>query len=240
MQPPAPVPAPIPQTSNQKAVFPGFHPQPRAPAAPAQKKPVTRSDRVRTEWREFDRTWVAVHRAEVGKQLDQLLAAAQKNPLVKGAAFDRDRDGIINSVRRDFAMSAREEWDGRLAKAGLEAEDWMDMTQEEMFAVEEVLAWDDSGDAPPPAPSPAAVPVAVSLSGRTAVEPEQAPLNAAKAFAARSAQAAQSAAAQKGKATAQSQSAWNSWAPGPRHVTVTEVPEEQPVRTCDKPRDVSR
>ena len=226
--------SPAPLAQNQKTAFPSA--PVRGAPAPVQRRVITRSDRVRAEWQEFERQWVTPRQAEVERQLDDLIRVAEQNSRVKGAAFDRNP--LVNDFRRDFVMNARVEWETRLEKVGLVAEDWMDMTPEEMLAVEQALMCEediDTTSAPtPPAAAPAAIPVSATLSGRTAVETEQAPLNAAKAFAARAAQAAQSAASQKGKATAQSPSGSSAWGHGPRHVTVTDVPEEPAVCVRDK------
>ena len=62
-------------------------------------------------WMDFDQSWVAPQQAEVAKRLEQLLAAAEKNTRVKGKALEQSKDKIINSMRREFALAARAEWE---------------------------------------------------------------------------------------------------------------------------------
>ncbi len=199
---------------------------------------LTRSDRVRVVWTEFSQVWVAFKHEEIAKELEQLLHAVETNPRVRGKALEDSKDKIINSKRRDFAMAARAEWERRLEREGLQAEDWSDIRPDEMAAVEQVLSCDE-GDPQPTVPmmAPPHEEVVPTQSSRVAAEASH-PM-ASHPAAGRSAQpsppaapskipqAPQPTAAQKGKQT-HGQPAWAAWGPGPRHVSVTEVPEEPP------------
>ncbi|KAH9941273.1 uncharacterized protein BXZ73DRAFT_98490 [Epithele typhae] len=220
VSPPKPGPAPAPL--NQKSAF---STAPKGVPPPAQRRVQTRADLVRIQWRRFSAEWVGPHQAEVEQHLLKLFAEAEKNSRVKGRSLEQGRDNIISSVRREFVTAAVAEWNTRLAKVGLEPEDWADMTPQEMLEVEQVLLCEDTID-----PSTLTTPSPPSLSERTTVEADQAPLNAAKAFAARSAQqTAQSASAQKGKPAPTQPSSWFSWGFS-RSASVTDVPEE-PVKS---------
>ena len=215
-----------------KAGIPGSKP------GPSQKRVITRSDRVRMIWMDFDQSWVAPQQAEVAKRLEQLLAAAEKNTRVKGKALEQSKDKIINSMRREFALAARAEWERRLEKEGLLAEDWADITPEEMAAVEQVLSCDDIDDEPlvstmPPPQERAAA----TLTGRALAD--ALPPMASHPPAGRTTQPSPPAASQKttqpplpasAQKGNQGQPAWAAWRAGPRQVSVTEVPEEPPVR----------
>ncbi|EJF58968.1 hypothetical protein DICSQDRAFT_182212 [Dichomitus squalens LYAD-421 SS1] len=224
---------PVPTMPPTRTAIPAPRP------GPSQKRVLTRSDRVRVVWMQFDETWVAPQQATVAQQLEQLLAVAEKNSRVKGKALEQSKDQIVNSMRREFAMAARAEWERRLEKEGLQAEDWADMTPEEMAAVEQVLSCDDVGDGPAvstiPSPHERAVPIVAArthvdvphpiashpMTSRTTQTPP--PAASQKAT-----QAQPPPSAQKGS---QGQPAWSAWAAGPRHTSVTEVPEEPPKTT---------
>ncbi|KAI1798416.1 hypothetical protein LXA43DRAFT_968728 [Ganoderma leucocontextum] len=221
---------PVPSMPPAKTAIPPSRP------GPPQKRVLTRSDRVRAVWIEFIQVWVASKQDEVAKQLEQLLHAAERNTRVRGKALEDSKDKIVNSKRREFALAARAEWERRLGKEGLEAEDWSDIRPEEMAAVEQVLSCDEGDDQPVASMMvPPHEQVAPSLSPKVAAEASHS--MASHPAAGRPAQpsppaatqkipqAPPPAAAQKGKQT-HGQPAWAAWGPGPRHVSVTEVPEE--------------
>ncbi|PIL27321.1 hypothetical protein GSI_10468 [Ganoderma sinense ZZ0214-1] len=227
---------PVPSVPPAKTAFPPSR------SGPPPKRVITRSDRVRAVWTEFFQVWVASKQAEIGKELEQLLHAVESNPRVRGKALEDSKDKIVNSKRRDFAMSARAEWERRLEKEGLEAEDWMDIRPDEMATVEQVLSCDE-GDFPPAASTiaPPHEQVAPTLSSKVAAEapqpmashpnPGRAAQPSPPTAPQKIPQAPPPVAAQKGKQT-HGQPAWTAWGPGPRHVSVAEVPEEPPQRTA--------
>ncbi len=118
----------------------------------------------------FEEQWVKPRQVEVEKQLVVLLEIAEKNSRVKGKALEQAQDRIINTMRREFVMVARVEWDMRLDKAGLQAEDWSDITPEEMLAVEQVLSCEEPDDAPGAFALSQSQQTIPTLSGKTTVE----------------------------------------------------------------------
>ncbi|EIW56001.1 uncharacterized protein TRAVEDRAFT_66160 [Trametes versicolor FP-101664 SS1] len=123
---------------------------PAAKPGPAQKHTFTRSDRVRAEWREFEATWVSVRQSQIERELDELFKTAERTSRAKGKTngAPSGMDKIVNGMQRDFAYAARDEWDARLLRAGLQAEDWTDMSLQEMIAVEQVLSYEDVDQEP--------------------------------------------------------------------------------------------
>ena len=120
---------------------------PAAKLAPAQKHTFTRSDRVRAEWNDFEQTWVLPHQAEIEKDLQELTKAAERTSRAKDkSGTPNGMDKIIKAMQREFALAARAEWDARLQRANLQAEEWVDMTPEEMLTVEEVLSYESDED----------------------------------------------------------------------------------------------
>ncbi|KAI0646111.1 hypothetical protein C8Q79DRAFT_926156 [Trametes meyenii] len=119
---------------------------------PSQKHTFTRSDRVRAEWRNFEETWVVVRQKQIEKELDALFKEAEQTSRAKGKARSGGTpdgmDKIVSTMQREFALAARDEWEARLQRAGVQAEDWTDMTTEEMIAVEQVLACDEPDNEP--------------------------------------------------------------------------------------------
>ena len=235
--------APRPTASPPKPPAPGMSAmKTAAPAArpgPSQRREITRSDRVRAQWFDFEVSWVRQRQAEVEQQLTVLLKAAEKNSRVKGRALEQNQDRIVNTVRREFAMAARAEWEARLEKAGLQAEDWTDMTPEEMSEVEQVLSCEDE-DADPGvyALAQQRASAASTLSGKTAVESSPPP-PLLQSASGRTAQAPPPAAAQKTSSAgpqAQAQSSsWIGWAASAftrGGVSVKDVPEESSGPVC--------
>ncbi|OJT06423.1 hypothetical protein TRAPUB_2698 [Trametes pubescens] len=123
---------------------------PAAKPGPAQKHTFTRSDRVRAEWREFEATWVSVRQSQIERELEELFKTAERTSRAKGKGngAPSGMDKIVNGMQRDFAYAARDEWDARLLRAGLQAEDWTDMSLQEMIAVEQVLSYEETDQEP--------------------------------------------------------------------------------------------
>lgn len=166
-------------------------------------------------------------------QLETLLRAAEQNSRVKGKALEQNKDRIISGVRREFALAARAEWEARLEKAHLRAEDWTDMTEEEMFAVEQVLSCEEEEDPGVYALAQAQQrqPAASTLSGKTAVD--SSPPLPSHSINGRNVQAPPPHASHKtATSAAQPQSSsWFGWASKPFQTTIDEVPEELQVST---------
>lgn len=184
---------------------------------------------------EFDEAWVKPHQDQVAAQLETMLKAAEQNSRVKGKALEQNKERIINTMRREFAMAARAEWEARLEKAHLLAEDWTDMTPEEMAEVEQVLSCEEEEEPGVYALAQAQQrqPAAPTLSGKTAVE--SSPPLPSHSISGRNAQAPPPPAHHKTPAPApQAQSSsWLGWAAAaavkPFQTTVAEVPEEPEV-----------
>ncbi|KAH9855630.1 hypothetical protein C2E23DRAFT_724352 [Lenzites betulinus] len=161
--PPPRAPAQPPKPSTQparSALAPHLRNAPAPPPFAAhaarmgssQKHAFTRSDRVRAQWIEFEASWVSPHQKKIEQELSELFKVAERTAHAKGKLrADGTPDGmdkIVNSMQRDFALAARAEWDSRLERAGLQAEDWTDITPQEMLEVEQVLSYDESYDEP--------------------------------------------------------------------------------------------
>lgn len=228
---------PVPSMPPAKTAIPPSRP------GPPPKRVLTRSDRVRAVWIEFSQVWVVSKQGEITKELEQLLHAVESNPRVRGKALEDSKDRIINTKRRDFAMAARAEWERRLEKEGLQAEDWMDITPDEMAAVEQVLSFDEADPqlvasmmTPPHEPAKVATEAPPPMASHpNAGRPTQ---PSPPTMPQKIPQAPPPTAAQKGK-QAQGQPAWTAWGPGPKHVSVTEVPEEPPqVRVLDEQTEI--
>jgi hypothetical protein len=132
---------------------------------PVAKAKVTPADRARLEWAAFD-SWLSIQRreAEVDKtaKLQELrleLESAKKTvpkgfhaTLMKG--YEEKKKEIAKGVQFELVLRSRDEWDDRLEKAGLKAEDWDPMTYAEQEAVKAALAGDsdDEDYAPPEVP----------------------------------------------------------------------------------------
>jgi len=124
---------------------------------PVAKAKVTPADRARLEWAAFD-SWLSVQRkeAEVGKtvKLQELrveLESAKKtipkgfhSTLMKG--YEEKKIKIAKAVQSELVLRSRDEWDERLEKAGLKAEDWDPMTYAEQEAVKAALAGDSDDE----------------------------------------------------------------------------------------------
>ncbi|KAI0367183.1 hypothetical protein BV20DRAFT_1054995 [Pilatotrama ljubarskyi] len=149
-QPPKPTAQPAKSAlASHLRHAPAAAPASAARPAPAQKRTFTRSDRVRAEWHDFEATWVRTNQSQIERELDELFKAAERTSRAKGkGGTPSGMDKIVSQMQRDFALAARDEWEARLQRAGLQAEDWTDMTLEEMIAVEQVLSYDDSDSEP--------------------------------------------------------------------------------------------
>jgi hypothetical protein len=124
---------------------------------PVAKAKVTPADRARLEWAAFD-SWLSIQRkeAEVGKtvKLQELrleLESAKKtipkgfhSTLMKG--YEEKKIEIAKAVQSELVLRSRDEWDERLEKAGLKAEDWDPMTYAEQEAVKAALAGDSDDE----------------------------------------------------------------------------------------------
>jgi hypothetical protein len=126
--------------------------QPQAQPPPQPK--ATPADRVRLEWAGFE-VWLSSQRKEVGgkKQikLEELRQQIEftKRTIPKGfhptvmMGFEEKKEKVVKEIEYELVLRSRDEWDERLDKAGLKAEDWDPMTFEEQEAVKAALASDE-------------------------------------------------------------------------------------------------
>lgn len=137
--PPAPAPAPTP--------VPKATPPAPKPAPPKIEPP--KSQKLRKEWQALE-TWLKVHRAERDKKLNEARAKAKpattsrynRSGLSARAAPSNppvDLSALRLKLDTELATSARAEWERRLAASKLNEEDWVDITPEEMKAVEDAF-----------------------------------------------------------------------------------------------------
>ncbi len=128
-------PQPVKQAASAKATPP---PKP-APPPPAPKP--TPSSRLRQEWQSFE-IWLSARRADrdkrVSERIKELMSQKAKNRSQRQAVPTSNQDiGRFEAgLNQELAEQARLEWLDRLSKAGLNEEDWLDITPAEMQAVE--------------------------------------------------------------------------------------------------------
>ncbi|KAI0764025.1 hypothetical protein BD413DRAFT_616052 [Trametes elegans] len=120
------------------------HAAPSPRPGPSQQRTIIRSGLVRAAWYEFDDDWVKPRQKEIEDHLQELLKAAERTS--KSSSGVSGFNKVVSSMRRDFVYAARAEWDSRLSSAGLQAEDWVDITGAEMLEVEQVLSFEESDD----------------------------------------------------------------------------------------------
>ena len=108
-------------------------------------------DRVRNEWAGFE-VWLETQRKEVAVQKEVKVRAlqqqteAKKRTLPKGfhptvmKDFEDGKQKIAYEEDYELIHRSRDEWERRLEKAGLKAEDWDPMTLAEQEAVRSALA----------------------------------------------------------------------------------------------------
>ncbi|KAI0691851.1 hypothetical protein BC835DRAFT_1416946 [Cytidiella melzeri] len=120
-----------------------------AKAGPSQfgkpSQSVSTSTRLRKEWKSFE-IWLSARRAErdkrVSERLKELMSATGRSKLQKQPT---DMASFELTLNRELAEQARAEWLKRLAAAGLNEEDWVDITEDEMNAVEAAFAPPEPG-----------------------------------------------------------------------------------------------
>lgn len=133
--PPPPVANPLPSTARKSS--PG----------PSKPPPASPSTLLRAEWKAFQ-SWLAPRREERDKQLAE--ARAPPRPIRGAATFGRkpavaqplDATALAkleHKLNTELCEASRAEWENRLAKKGLREDDWTDITQAEMRAVEDAF-----------------------------------------------------------------------------------------------------
>lgn len=138
---PTPIPPKPPSPTVPATTAPKVAP---APTKLAPQKPETgKSEKLRKEWQNLE-TWLKVRRAERDKKLNE--ARAKAKPAAMGPQ-SRYRSNVRSSppvdvsalelkLNMELAVAARAEWERRLSAQKLNEEDWIDITPEEMKAVE--------------------------------------------------------------------------------------------------------
>ncbi|KAI0341493.1 hypothetical protein BDW22DRAFT_1359078 [Trametopsis cervina] len=106
------------------------------------------SAKLRKEWKTFE-VWLSARRAQrdkrVSEKLKELMSAKNKTSRFQKPSQPTDMALFEATLNQELAEEARAEWLKRLAAAGLNEEDWSDITEAEMKAVEAAFA--------PPLPS---------------------------------------------------------------------------------------
>ncbi|TCD62720.1 hypothetical protein EIP91_006518 [Steccherinum ochraceum] len=133
--PPAPTTNPVPLATTSKT--PSY-------STPSALKP-TSSELVRREWKAFQ-PWLQERRAERDKQIAEARAPAKS---IRSVGYNRkppspslDANAIAqleNKLTIQLCRDARAEWEKRLAVKRLREEEWVDITQAEMNAVEDAF-----------------------------------------------------------------------------------------------------
>ncbi|KAI0826481.1 hypothetical protein BC629DRAFT_84029 [Irpex lacteus] len=147
-----PPPDPVPASSAK--------PGPSQPAKPppqlSKSLSSAPSSRLRKEWKTFE-VWLSARRADrdkkVSERLKELMSATGKAKLQKQPT---DMASFERTLNEELAQQAREEWLKRLSAAGLNEEDWVDITEQEMKQVENAFTPQEPGSlntpfTPPPA-----------------------------------------------------------------------------------------
>ena len=142
-----------PKSAIRTAGKPKPKPQPQL----QPKVTLTPADRVRFQWATFETEWLSVQRKELevkktGKlqELRQQMESTKKT-IPKGfhptlmREYEERKQGVAKEVEFELVLRSRDEWEERLDKAGLNAEDWDPMTSAEQETVRKALAG-DSGD----------------------------------------------------------------------------------------------
>lgn len=98
------------------------------------------SEQLRREWKKFEQ-WLSARRADRDKRLSDRLKELMS---VKGKSKLQQQPGDMSSfelsLNLELAEQARAEWLKRLSAVGLNEEDWADITEDEMKAVEAAFA----------------------------------------------------------------------------------------------------
>jgi len=116
--------------------------------SPPQPTP-TRSDRVRQLWAQFE-AWHAAETKRIEQQVTSELKDLdnkwQKTPSKKRgskAEHEERKKTRRKEIQKTFTGNmVREEWQNRLDKAGLQSDDWTNMTEVEQRSVERILGAD--------------------------------------------------------------------------------------------------
>ena len=119
-----------PQPSRQPAKAPLSKPEPTSPPKPAP------SQLLRKEWKTFE-VWFGAERVEKDRRLSErtkeILSSRARNRFQKPDPQEIVR--LQTQLNEELAGRARAEWLRRLSVAGLNEEDWTDITASEMEAV---------------------------------------------------------------------------------------------------------
>ncbi|KAJ3531526.1 hypothetical protein NM688_g7561 [Phlebia brevispora] len=116
---------------------------PLAKAAPPPPKPPP-SAVLRQEWKKFE-SWLKARREEKDKRVGERITEIMSSKVPKGRSIfqksappsgSMDIGTFEASLTQDLAEKARAEWLKRVDALGLKEEDWTDITEEEMQAVE--------------------------------------------------------------------------------------------------------
>lgn len=111
----------------------------KATVSPPAK--LTPSARLRQEWESFE-SWLSLRRAEKDKRMNEklkeIMASKGKSRNMSSASgsIDTDAGAFEDKLNEELAEQARDEWLRRLEVAGLDEQEWVDISPAEMEAVE--------------------------------------------------------------------------------------------------------
>ncbi|THH32589.1 hypothetical protein EUX98_g1645 [Antrodiella citrinella] len=186
--PPAAPAAPAPTTNPVPPVAA------KAPPAPPPQRAPSPCTLCRAEWKAFQ-TWLAERRAERDKRLAE--ARAPPKP-VRSFGLDRKpahqpTEASVTelelSLNTELSEIAHEEWQRRLAVKGLREEDWTDLTEGEMRAVEDAFLPPEAPILQPPSATREGTRYGLpghALSGNTTALGNEPPSSGPSSFAANS------------------------------------------------------
>ncbi|OCH84337.1 hypothetical protein OBBRIDRAFT_415713 [Obba rivulosa] len=139
---------PKPQIRVETKAQPRAEPRAQAKAEAPKAREVPPAEKVRQEWRSFQ-VWFEARQGEEEKKVQDMLSGAAAKGKGGARPAGKARSSVLpdslaglnvfDRLMVELVIAAREEWEARLAKAGLQAEAWTDMTAAEMQAVEETL-----------------------------------------------------------------------------------------------------
>lgn len=125
------------------------------------------SEKIRREWQDFQR-WHATMKKEEEKKTqklcDELSNKTKRRKQTQDSRNDpfsdiqkdeeKERRALQNQLEREVTSRARDEWHGRLSKAGLSIEQWTDVTIAENSALSSLLWGRNSDDSDDSSPNP--------------------------------------------------------------------------------------
>lgn len=97
-----------------------------------------RSQQVRQQWRAFKK-WLEAPEKAMRSREREMVNEIRKTTSSTSRTRREDEEAISRGLQEELVAVARQEWQKRLAAAGLRDEDWSDMTEREITDVFEKL-----------------------------------------------------------------------------------------------------